>query len=118
MNSRDRHGLIPGEAVIAARVMMASTVPPLAAITGPGVEVEPVREFDEGGTNHAAMTAACAAALPASGGGSCWITDWDNSRYRAAELSYSELRLRSRLDQNVDISHSPLIFGDVVASKT
>lgn len=96
-----------------SRARMAVT---FAAITGMGVEIEPVREFDNGGTDYAAMTTAAAAALPATDGVSCWITDWNNSRYRAAELSYSELRLRRRLGQNAEISHSPLVFGDVGAA--
>ncbi|MDO5622974.1 MAG: hypothetical protein Q4G24_16125 [Paracoccus sp. (in: a-proteobacteria)] len=115
-SGRDRYGLIPGEAAVIVRVSKSADAQALAAVTGMAVEVEPVREFDDGGTDYAAMTNAAATALPISGGISCWITDWNNSRYRAAELSYSELRLRRRLGQSAEIAHSPLIFGDVGAA--
>ncbi|WP_133176169.1 hypothetical protein [Pelagivirga sediminicola] len=45
-----------------------------------------------------------------------WIGDWNNNRYRAAEMSYAHLRLGRTLATGAERTHAPLIFGETGAS--
>lgn len=115
-SKQDRYGLIPGEA--AAALLFVSDVDDggLTDVLGAAVQTERVGEFDEGGTDFAALSSACRYAVGDTTDIPLWITDWNNGRYRAAELSYCQLRLQYALTDRPDILHLPLIFGDIGAA--
>lgn len=115
-SKQDRYGLIPGEAAAALLFVSGVAGGSLTRVLGAAVETEQVREFDEGGTDFAALSSACRHAIGETVDIPLWMTDWNNGRYRAAELSYCQLRLQYALTDRPDILHLPLIFGDIGAA--
>lgn len=113
---KDRYGIIPGEAAAALFFVAGSSKPSLATIAGVAIEIEKVREMDLGGTDFAALTTASRRSIGERAGIPLWLTDWNNGRYRAAELSYCQLRLQYALAEDLTILHLPLIFGDLGAA--
>ncbi|MFD1798208.1 hypothetical protein FQV27_16715 [Paracoccus aurantiacus] len=113
---RDRYGIIPGEAAAALLFVAGSSKPSLATISGVAIETEQVREMDLGGTDFAALTTASRRSIGERAEIPLWLTDWNNGRYRAAELSYCQLRLQYALAEDLVILHLPLIFGDLGAA--
>ena len=45
-----------------------------------------------------------------------WVTDWNRSRYRAAELSYVRLRLGAPVAEDCAPEHPAFEFGDTGAA--
>lgn len=81
------------------------------------VESEAVGERDTGDSDYGALTQACWTALPDDGRRvDRWPTDWNNSRYRAAELSYVRLRLGGVIADGVEPAHPALTFGETGAA--
>lgn len=111
-----QYGLVPGEAASAILMRMSAHSHGSFAITGAGVAHDPVGEADAGDSDYAAMTNACVAAIGDSGPIQHWISDWNNSRYRAAEMSYAQLRLTAQLERPLQVVHPVLRLGDVGAA--
>jgi hypothetical protein len=88
----------------------------LARLLGVGAGQDTVGEFDDGDSDYTALSDACHAALPKGSMLAGWFTDWNNSRYRAAELSYAQLRMASRLADDIEMSHLALLLGDTGAA--
>ncbi|RVV98319.1 hypothetical protein EKE94_05155 [Mesobaculum littorinae] len=110
------YGAIPGEGAVAL-VVTARPDGARARIEGLGIDVEEVGEFDLGDSDYAAITASCWDALPDDGRMvDVWVTDWNNSRYRAAELSYLRVRLGSVLAPGCAPAHQALDTGDIGAA--
>jgi len=113
---KHRYGQIPGEAAVAALFTPRAPEKAIARITGAAIEVETLREGETGATDFSAMSKACLSALPADQLSSCWLTDWNNSRYGATELSYAQLRLAGRFERDFETLHLPLVFGSTGAA--
>lgn len=118
-SSRHPYAQVPGEAAAAVLFEAMPTVPAIATLFGLGLQTEPVGEDDDGHSNYEAQSDAAYDALKPLGDGALvdWImTDWGNSRYRASELAHTRLRLAPCLNPDAQISHVPLIFGDIGAA--
>lgn len=118
-SSRHPYAQVPSEAAAAVLFEAAPTVPAILTLSGLGLQTEPVGEDDDGHSNYGAQSDAAYDALKPLGDGASvdWVmTDWGNSRYRASELAHTLLRLKPCLNSDAQISHVPLIFGDIGAA--
>ncbi|APX12009.1 hypothetical protein [Tateyamaria omphalii] len=81
---------------------------------GTAVQHDEIGEADLGDSAYGARISACWSALPED----CqsitrWLTDWNNSRYRAAELSYVRVRMGERLAVFGEPDHPALQFRGI-----
>lgn len=108
------YGMIPGEGAVA---MLLSQGRSLAQITGAGHATETLREDDDGDSDYSGMSQAWWQAL---GQGETRVdhlwTDWNNGRYRAAQMSYAMLRSTQRLAADITPEHVSMTFGDTGAA--
>lgn len=111
-------GFVPGEAACAALILPPSTdVPPAVRITGCAEATEPVPERLNKDSTHIGMTDAALRALEAHAQKGLsppahMFTDWNNSRYRAAEFSYTFIRLNGLIQPDIqDLNHPAQRFG-------
>ncbi|MBY5931933.1 hypothetical protein KUV51_02875 [Tateyamaria omphalii] len=108
-------GPIPGEG--SAAILLGAGAAQSPRVAGIALEQEPVGEFDMGDSDYDGLTRACWAALPQDTAPvTRWLTDWNNGRYRAAELSYVQMRISERLKDGVLPDHPALRFGDTGAA--
>lgn len=119
----DRWGLVPGEAAgIALCRPLSGHLPAVrmrGRVLGYACAAEPVGELDEAETAHTGLSAACHAACGGLGGRRLthWVSDWNNGRYRAAELAYAQLRVGGRHgEEALEAEPMALAFGDVGAA--
>ncbi|MEE9390870.1 MAG: hypothetical protein V3W41_00015 [Planctomycetota bacterium] len=112
------YGLVPGEAAAAVLIIPGTTDAPFAHIFGVGEGAEPIDEFDQQdsiftGTSDAAFLAFRDDPTPVN----CVITDWNGSRYRAAQLSYTLHRIsRDHLVPGTEPESPAPAFGDCGAA--
>ena len=120
-------GLIPGCLSVEFETAESPTVESSSnflEIRGWDTEIEPIKEFDEAETTFDAMSTACRNSLTSSlrpiqpeEKVSHWYSDWNNSRYRATELSFAIHRMNEDfLEPNLQPTFPALKFGDVGAS--
>lgn len=118
----DRFGLVPGEAAGIALCRpegAAGARAPIAYLLSGGASMEPVGEMAGNDSVFTGLSEAChsaADALPAHAQISHWMSDWNNGRYRASEISYAMQRLGTRLADGLDPSPPALGFGDCGAA--
>lgn len=106
-------GFVPGEAASAALITAETTRPPAARITGFAQAIEPVPERENRDSTHIGLSDAAVSALaihqksgfPAP---KYVLTDWNNSRYRAAEFSYTLTRLTGLIDAKAEETAHPV----------
>jgi hypothetical protein len=101
---RNPYGVVPGEAATAI-LLLPTDKDDGFRITRAAVTLEPVREFEERDTDFAAMTEAVAACFSAPP--DLWLSDLNNSRYRAAQLAHAVLRKGGQ----APVMALPLKFG-------
>ncbi|MGH1329257.1 MAG: hypothetical protein ACRBBK_00095 [Paracoccaceae bacterium] len=115
-------GLVPGEAAGIALCRpngAAGAHPPLAYLLSSGASMEPVGEMAGADSVFSGLSEACHSAvdaLPKETQISHWISDWNNGRYRASEISYAMQRLGARLNDGIAPSPPALGFGDCGAA--
>ena len=117
------YSLIPGEAA-AALLLLPEAMrigEPLAYIGGAAAALEPVGELDNTDTLSQAMSDSALAVLDGLGSArmpiDCFVTDFNNGRYRAAEGAYCLHRLVANyLGPDVAPDYPMLDFGDVGAA--
>lgn len=127
----NRYGFMPGEGAAAAIVRLPrQSSRPLLRIVGAGIAEEPVSEFEALATTFPGLSTAALGACDEArdvllGAGlpadlplvENWYSDWNNSRYRAAELAACAQRLRAEfLPDGLEIEHPALRLGDVGAA--
>ncbi len=115
MSDANPYGLIPGEAAVA---MMLADGNARAHILGAGMGLESVKEDDPGDSNHTGLSSAWWDALGPDAdtiADHLW-TDWNNGRYRAAQMSYAMVRTTPRLVPGIEPEHVALQFGDTGAA--
>lgn len=109
------YGLTPGEgasAILLRAGEQDGTVGTLQA----AVATDAVGEADTGDSDYAAMAKVCHDVSTPQMQIRLWVSDWNNSRYRAAEFSYAQLRMTQRLHKPLKVIHSALLFGDTGAA--
>ena len=112
-------GFVPGEAACAALILPdgQGARPGLLRVSAACEALEPVPEPLNQDSAHTGLTDAALAALEAHAarGGAAparLLTDWNNSRYRAAEFSYTQLRLTGLLSPTcTEADHPVQRFG-------
>lgn len=116
LHSRSQaYGFVPGEA--AAALLVAPGAGPGAAVLAAAAGRERVPEHVEDETTFAGLSDAVVAACDGAGGPlSAWLSDWNNSRYRATELSFAMSRAAAVLGDVPDPEHLAITFGDVGAA--
>ncbi|ABD55929.1 hypothetical protein [Jannaschia sp. CCS1] len=108
-------GMVPGEG--AAALLLGPGPAEAPHIAGFALEREPIGEADPGDSDYGAITRACWTALPEdSRPVTRWLTDWNNSRYRAAEMSYLRLRIGEVLADGTEPDHLALRLGETGAA--
>lgn len=115
-------GLVPGEAaglMLLAPMQADDPGTDGIVVCGAGNAIEDVTELAEDETRFSALSdaafAACEMALESRGTRRIaqWYSDWNNSRYRATELSFSIHRLNSFfLSDHIEPIYPALYFGD------
>lgn len=111
------YGFIPGEG--AGCILINRSTPGAAKkwVIGTGIEFETCKQDDQGQSNYSALSKAWRQALDSSTTPvTNVISDWNNNRYCAAELSYSMLRASDRLSSDADVDHISVNFGDLGAA--
>lgn len=118
----DRFGLVPGEAAGIALCRpggMPGARPAIAQILSGGASVETVGELAGADSTFSGLSEACHSATDTASKDtklSHWISDWNNGRYRASEISYAMQRLGARLADGLEPSPPALGFGDCGAA--
>jgi len=122
-NQQNQFGFIPGEAAGILLFRRETEVTPSLKVVGAGHRVEPVREYQEADSVFNALSEAAFVATDLAFSGrremsiSAWIADWNNSRYRATELSFAIHRLNSACLKSDLLPVFPALqFGDVGAA--
>jgi hypothetical protein len=107
-------GLVPGEAGVALLFVPEGAG---LAVLGAGVAVEMEGEDDAKDSDYQGLTVACRGALEGvEMQVVAWETDCNNARYRAAEMSYTALRLGQRLAAECQVRHLSAALGDTGAA--
>lgn len=117
------YAMMPGEAAAALLILPEAMRigEPLAYISAAAAGPEPVGELDNRDTLSQAMSDAALATLDAMGNArhpiNCFVTDFNNGRYRAAEGAYCMHRLGGGyLSEDVETLYPALDFGDTGAA--
>jgi len=117
------YGLVPGEAAGAMLLVPEEqmSAPAFAQIHAAGSNIEPVRELESRDGDFTGLSDSAFAALDGlqadSGELTALISDWNNSRYRASEMSYTLHRLAAdHLYPGVEPDYPSLTFGDCGAA--
>ena len=97
-------GLIPGEGA-AALLLLSDSQPGLRFLRA-ATALEAVVEFSDEDTDFAAMSHAAGNVL--GDAPRLWVSDWNNSRYRASQLAHAILRVGG----NATVLHPAARFGD------
>lgn len=122
-SNASKWGFIPGEAACAVLIEPARADRGcVARITGIAEATEPVPERAQKDSAHTGLSDAALGALQAHGRSGFALpgqvlTDWNNSRYRAAEFSYALVRLTGLLRPGfVEAEHPAMRFGQCGAA--
>lgn len=122
-SKQNQFGFVPGEAAGMLLFSGQSDVSSHPQVLGAGNFVEPTLEYEQAESAFTALSdAAFAAADMAAPRGqtkwiNAWIADWNNSRYRATELSFAMHRLNPFcLQEGVEPVYPSLRLGDVGAA--
>lgn len=120
-DEQNKWGFIPGEAAVAALCTAPGQLRQAAArLHAVALTQEPVPESANADSAFTGLSEAAHAALDATGAGvgvGRVVSDWNNSRYRASELSYALLRVGSRLtDADPEPVYPALEFGHTGAA--
>lgn len=122
----NRYGFIPGEAGCA--LLVTSRTPTTHSLgdvwlTGTATALEKVKQFEEAESAFPALSDCCFEAVEQSGSSShdlrisAWLADWDNSRYRASELSLALHRLGpDHAADGLEPTYPAIDFGNVGAA--
>lgn len=111
------YGLIPGEA--AAALLIGPATEDNAAphrIGGFALAQDQIAEDESGDSDYGAMAQACQNAWLDGQTVDCLMTNWNNNRFRAAEISYTQLRTQNLQSPEFDVVHPALTFGDLGAA--
>lgn len=106
-------GFVPGEAACAALIRPGGAgIPPVVQVSGFSDAMEPVPERLNQDSTYIGLTEAAIAALEAHARlglapPAHAFTDWNNSRYRASEFSYTLLRLAGLIQPGMDEAQHP-----------
>jgi len=111
------YGFIPGEGAACVLINRSRSEAARRWVIGAGLGFEICKQDDQGQSNYSALSKAWRQALdnnsiPVTN----VVSDWNNNRYRAAELSYSMLRASDRLSAGIDVGHISVNFGDLGAA--
>lgn len=120
---QNQFGFIPGEAAGIILFTRQTDVISSLRLLGAGHEVEPVKEYQEADSVFTALSEAAFMAAESAWQArreraiSGWIADWNNSRYRATELSFAIHRLNPTcLQSDLSPVYPAMQFGDIGAA--
>lgn len=121
----NRYGFIPGEAGCALLVTSGKSKTSSLDdvwLTGAATAIEKVKQLDEGESAFSALSDCCFQAIEQSDSSSqdlrisTWLADWDNSRYRASELSLALHRLGPHTIDGLEPIYPAINFGNIGAA--